>query len=57
MRFYDVPVNQSVPTEANRGLISYIDGHDSHLTQDWFDYCKVQRIVFAHFPPHSTHML
>jgi hypothetical protein len=24
MRFYDVPVNQSVPTEANRGLTSYI---------------------------------
>jgi hypothetical protein len=23
MRFYVVPVNQSVPTEANRGLISY----------------------------------
>jgi hypothetical protein len=26
MRFYDVPVNQSVPTEANRGLISYTQG-------------------------------
>jgi hypothetical protein len=24
MKFYDVPVNQSVPTEANRGLISYM---------------------------------
>jgi hypothetical protein len=24
MRFYDVPVNQSVPTEAHRGLTSYI---------------------------------
>jgi hypothetical protein len=24
MRFYDVPVNQSVPPEANRGLTSYI---------------------------------
>jgi hypothetical protein len=23
-RFYDVPVNQSVPTEANRGLTSYM---------------------------------
>jgi hypothetical protein len=23
MRFYNVPVNQSVPTEANRGLTSY----------------------------------
>jgi hypothetical protein len=24
MRFYDVPVNRSVPTEVNRGLTSYI---------------------------------
>jgi hypothetical protein len=24
IRFYDIPVNRSVPTEANRGLISYI---------------------------------
>jgi hypothetical protein len=24
MRFYDVLVNRSVPTEANRGLTSYI---------------------------------
>jgi hypothetical protein len=24
MRFYDVSVNRSVPTEANRGLTSYI---------------------------------
>jgi hypothetical protein len=23
MRFYNVPVNQSIPTEANRGLNSY----------------------------------
>jgi hypothetical protein len=23
MRFYNVPVNRSVPTEANRGLTSY----------------------------------
>jgi hypothetical protein len=26
MRFHDVPVNQSVPTEANRGLTSYTKG-------------------------------
>jgi hypothetical protein len=26
MRFYDDPVNQSVPTEANRGLTSYKPG-------------------------------
>jgi hypothetical protein len=27
MRFYDVLVNRSVPTEANRGLTSYIEPH------------------------------
>jgi hypothetical protein len=33
MRFYDVPVNQSVPTEANRGLTSYgmiLDAYSKH---------------------------
>jgi hypothetical protein len=38
MRFYDVPVNRSVPTEANRGLTSYIIAlcmlpHSLHLLQ------------------------
>jgi hypothetical protein len=28
MRFYDVLVNRSVPTEANRGLTSYITNDD-----------------------------
>jgi hypothetical protein len=28
MRFYDVLVNQCVPTEANRGLTSYRDDLD-----------------------------
>jgi hypothetical protein len=27
MRFYDVLVNRSVPTEANRGLTSYMEPH------------------------------
>jgi hypothetical protein len=30
MRFYDVLVNRSVPTEANRGLISYTEGYVLH---------------------------
>jgi hypothetical protein len=29
MRFYDVLVNRSVPTEANRGLTSYTDPEGS----------------------------
>jgi hypothetical protein len=31
MRFYDVPVNRSVPTEANRGLTSYKMLEDTRL--------------------------
>jgi hypothetical protein len=33
MRFYNVPVNQSVPTEANRSLTSYI--FVGHLPSEW----------------------
>jgi hypothetical protein len=46
--------------KARRGRawrLLIIDGHGSHLTQDWFDYCEAHRIVLAQFPPHSTHTL
>jgi hypothetical protein len=33
MRFYDVPVNRSVPTEANRGLTSYNQLASAELNQ------------------------
>jgi hypothetical protein len=33
MRFYDVPVNRSVPTKANRGLTSYIVQYITKLTK------------------------
>jgi hypothetical protein len=34
-----------------------LDGHGSHLTMDFIEYCYQQRILLAVFPPHSTHSL
>ena len=34
-----------------------LDGHGSHVTQDFIDYCDANRILLAVFPPHSTHTL
>jgi hypothetical protein len=34
-----------------------IDGHGSHVTMDFIDYCDRNRILLAIFPPHSTHTL
>jgi hypothetical protein len=46
--------------KARRGRewrLLIVDGHGSHLTQDFFDYCESHRILLAVFPPHSTHTL
>jgi transposase-like protein len=34
-----------------------LDGHGSHLTMDFIDYCDRHRILLAILPPHSTHTL
>jgi hypothetical protein len=34
-----------------------LDGHGSHITKDFNDYCDSRRILLAVFPPHSTHTL
>ena len=34
-----------------------LDGHGSHLTMEFIDYCDQNRILLAAFPPHSTHTL
>ena len=34
-----------------------LDGHGSHLTMDFIEYCHQNRILLAIFPPHSTHTL
>jgi hypothetical protein len=34
-----------------------LDGHGSHITMDFIDYCDKNKILLAIFPPHSTHTL
>jgi hypothetical protein len=34
-----------------------LDGHESHLNQDFKDYCLEQRILTLCMPPHSSHIL
>jgi hypothetical protein len=34
-----------------------LDGHGSHLTMNFIEYCYQQRILLAVFLPHSTHSL
>jgi hypothetical protein len=49
---FDCYTKQKAMLERSWRLL-IIDGHGSHLTQDWFDYCKAHRIILAQFPPHS----
>jgi len=34
-----------------------LDGHGSHVTMDFIEYCTKNKILLAVFPPHSTHTL
>jgi hypothetical protein len=34
-----------------------VDGHGSHITKEFIDYCFANRMLLAIFPPHSTHSL
>jgi hypothetical protein len=34
-----------------------LDGHGSHLTEEFLSYCLTHKIYVAVFPPHSTHSL
>ena len=34
-----------------------LDGHGSHLTMDFIEYCNQNKILLAIYPPHSTHTL
>jgi hypothetical protein len=34
-----------------------LNGHGSHLTFEFLEYCKAHRILVSVFPPHSTHTL
>ena len=34
-----------------------LDGHGSHVTMDFIQYCDEKKILLAIYPPHSTHTL
>jgi hypothetical protein len=34
-----------------------LDGHGSHLTMDFIEYCDQNKILLMVYPPHSTHTL
>jgi hypothetical protein len=34
-----------------------LDGHGSHLTMDFIEYCHQNKILLMIYPPHSTHTL
>ena len=34
-----------------------LDGHGSHVTSDFIDFCDSNKILLAIFPPHATHSL
>jgi hypothetical protein len=40
-----------------RWRLLIVDGHGSHLTPDFIDFCYTKKILLAVFPPHSTHTL
>jgi hypothetical protein len=40
-----------------RWRLLILDGHASHLTLDFINFCKSQKILLAVFPPHATHSL
>lgn len=35
----------------------FVDGHDSHISLQFLDYCGKNRILVVRFPSHSTHTL
>ncbi len=35
----------------------FVDGHGSHLAEDFLEYCHSHKIILAIYPPHSTRTL
>jgi hypothetical protein len=60
MRFYDVLVNRSVPTEANRGLTSYsikwtaYPSDFNSIEHLWF---ALKRRMYKHFPEYINYLV
>ncbi|KAH4206555.1 hypothetical protein HBI95_117190 [Parastagonospora nodorum] len=42
---------------SNNDRLLILNGHGSHLTPEFLEYCNRHRILLIVFPPHSTHTL
>jgi hypothetical protein len=42
---------------SGRWRLLILDGHGSHVTKEFIDYCDRHRILLMVLPPHSTHTL
>jgi hypothetical protein len=50
--------NRCTKEKARRSYrLLIVDGHSSHITQDFIEYCDDHRILLMVFPPHATHSL
>jgi hypothetical protein len=50
--------NRSTKAKAQSSYrLLILDGHGSHLTMDFIEYCDQNKILLAVYPPHSTHTL
>ena len=45
------------PKARRKYRLLIVDGHGSHLTQNFLEYCYQNRIILAVLPPHSTQTL
>jgi hypothetical protein len=50
--------DKETKSQASRGWrLLILDGHGSHITKKFIEYCDKNRILLAIFPAHSTHTL
>jgi hypothetical protein len=50
--------NKETKSQASRGWrLLILDGHGSHVTMKFIEYCNSNRILLAIFPAHATHTL
>jgi hypothetical protein len=48
---------QTKKKAGRRWRLLIVDGHGSHVTMDFLEYCNKNKILVAIYPPHSTHTL
>jgi hypothetical protein len=51
-------LDRSIKEKARSSYrVLILDGHGSHFTMDFTEYCDQNKILLAIYPPHSTHTL